>query len=151
MCFEVSSCRSPIDELVPKSRALGSPIRLTARATPSRRRQRSVICWGCRERHREQTDDNLKQRRLPARAFDLILAMDVFEHLYDPVDVVRQLSESLKPGGFLFSRFGVEDDEDQPQHIVHDFADTLDAVKQVGFAPVWQDEWLWGHQAFQKS
>lgn len=93
---------------------------------------------------------DLKQRRLPARAFDLILAMDVFEHLYDPVNVVRQLSESLKPGGFLFGRFGVEDDEDQPQHIVHDFADTLDAVKQVGFAPVWQDEWLWGHQVFQK-
>ncbi len=93
---------------------------------------------------------DLKQHPLPSEAFDLILAMDVFEHLYDPVSAVAQLSASLKPGGFLFGRFGVEDTEDQPQHIVHDFAETLEAMNKNGLARAWQDEWLWGHQAFRK-
>jgi mycofactocin glycosyltransferase len=96
----------------------------------------------------EQVD--LKEEALPEEGFDLILAMDVFEHLYDPVSTVAQLSASLKPGGFLFGRFGVEDTEDQPQHIVHDFAETLEAMTKNGLVPAWQDEWLWGHQAFRK-
>jgi hypothetical protein len=76
--------------------------------------------------------------------------MDVFEHLYDPVTVVGQIHASLKPGGFLFGRFGAEDDVDQPQHIVHDFTPILDAFERTGLVPRWQDEWLWGHQIFQR-
>ena len=77
--------------------------------------------------------------------------MDVFEHLVDPVKTVNELSEALRPGGFLFGRFHAEIDEDRPQHIVQDFGPVFARLSDLGFVQVWQDEWLWGHQVFQKT
>jgi 2-polyprenyl-3-methyl-5-hydroxy-6-metoxy-1,4-benzoquinol methylase len=93
---------------------------------------------------------DLKAHRLPSHAFDLVTAMDVFEHLVDPVGTVEQLSDALKPGGFLFARLAAECDEDRPQHIVRDFGPTFERLRERGFVQVWQDEWLWGHQVFQR-
>jgi len=81
----------------------------------------------------------------------MITAMDVFEHLTDPVKAVDHLAIALKRGGFLFGRFAAEPDEDRPQHIVFDFGPALDRLASWGFTKVWRDEWLWGHQAFQKA
>ncbi|HLH30623.1 MAG TPA: hypothetical protein VKY31_05435, partial [Terriglobia bacterium] len=80
-----------------------------------------------------------------------ITAMDVFEHLFDPVETAEMLWASLKPGGFLFGRFGVEEDEAKPQHIVKDFTPMFRRIEELGMREVWQDEWLWGHQVFQKA
>lgn len=107
--------------------------------------------WRFRRRRLSAQFMDLKERALPKQAFDLITAMDVFEHLFDPAAVAERLWESLKPGGFLFARFGTEEtEEDQPQHIVHDFEPTFQRMRELGFVQVWQDEWLWGHQAFRK-
>ena len=76
--------------------------------------------------------------------------MDVFEHLSDPVETVEKLWNALKPGGFLYGRISAEADEDRPQHIVHDFEPTFERMRALGFVEVWRDEWLWGHQVFQK-
>ncbi len=94
---------------------------------------------------------DLKSTSLPANAFDLVAAMDVFEHLVDPAKTVTDLWQCLKPGGFLFGRFHSEVDEDRPHHIVQDFQPTLDRLRELGFEEVWRDEWLWGHQVFRKS
>ena len=94
---------------------------------------------------------NLRISRLPKGAFDIVTAMDVFEHLVDPVKIVNELSEALRPGGFLFGRFHAEIDEDRPQHIVQDFGPVFARLSDLGFVQVWQDEWLWGHQVFQKT
>jgi mycofactocin glycosyltransferase len=94
---------------------------------------------------------DLKQEKLPDKAFDFITAMDVFEHLVDPVEALNELHRSLKPGGYLFGRFAAEEDESHPQHIVHDFAPTFARLAELGFKEVWRDEWLWGHQVFQKQ
>jgi len=94
---------------------------------------------------------DLKTGELPAGTFDMLAAMDVFEHLVDPVQAVDQLWRTLKPGGFLFGRFHSEEDEDRPHHIVQDFGPTLERLDALGFVEVWRDEWLWGHQVFQKS
>lgn len=94
---------------------------------------------------------DLKTGELPPDSFDLVAAMDVFEHLIDPVQTVDELWRTLKAGGFLFGRFHSEEDEDRPHHIVHDFGPTLERLKTLGFVEVWRDEWLWGHQIFQKT
>ena len=78
-------------------------------------------------------------------------AIDVFEHLVDPVETVERLWDALKPGGFLYARISAESDADRPQHIVQDFGPTFARMRALGFVQVWQDEWLWGHQVFQKS
>jgi hypothetical protein len=77
--------------------------------------------------------------------------MDVFEHLTDPVAVVEKLWTALRPGGFLYARIAAESDEDRPQHIVQDFEPTFERMRALGFVEVWRDDWLWGHQVFQKS
>lgn len=107
--------------------------------------------WRFRKRGLRAQFIDLKFQALPDNAFDLITAMDVFEHLFDPVGTVDQLWRSLKPGGFLFGRFGDEEDEDQPQHITQDFEATFARMHELRFSQVWQDEWLWGHVAFQKT
>jgi len=94
---------------------------------------------------------DLKSCKLPSRAFDVVTAMDVFEHLCDPVAAVEELWQALTPGGFLIGRFHGESDECRPQHIVQDFGPTLQRMQALGSVEVWRDEWLWGQQVFQKT
>jgi 2-polyprenyl-3-methyl-5-hydroxy-6-metoxy-1,4-benzoquinol methylase len=107
--------------------------------------------WRLDRRRMPATCVDLKKAELPADAFDVVTAMDVFEHLVDPVETVDKLAAALKAGGLLYARIAAEDDEDRPQHIVHDFGPTFERLTMLGFVRVWQDEWLWGHQVFQKS
>ena len=94
---------------------------------------------------------DLKGQALLRHTYDFVTAMDVFEHLVDPVSTVEQIYNAIRPGGFLFARIMAEVDIDRPQHIVRDFSATFDRMKTLGFIQVWQDEWLWGHQVFQKG
>jgi len=94
---------------------------------------------------------DLKQEQLPEAAFDFVTAMDVFEHLVDPTEAVDSLDRSLKPGGYVYGRFAAEQDPERPQHIVHDFGPVFDRLAVLGFREVFRDDWLWGHQAFQKT
>jgi len=106
--------------------------------------------WRLERRQLPAAYVDLKVSQLPHHAFDFMTAMDVFEHLVDPVETVERLWDALKPGGFLYARISAESDEDRPQHIVQDFGPTFARMQALGLVQVWQDEWLWGHQVFQK-
>jgi SAM-dependent methyltransferase len=93
---------------------------------------------------------DLKGMTLPNGAFDFVTAMDVFEHLVDPVGAIDQISDALKPRGFLYGRFACREDDDRPQHIVRDFEPIFQRLSALGFVQVWEDEWLWGHTVFEK-
>jgi ubiquinone/menaquinone biosynthesis C-methylase UbiE len=94
---------------------------------------------------------DLKTDGLPDDTFDFVTAMDVFEHLLDPVSTVELLWRTLKPGGFLFVRLHEDVDVKRPQHVVQDFKPTRSRLRELGLVEVWYDEWLWGHQIFQKT
>jgi len=94
---------------------------------------------------------DLKRESLPAGAFDIVTAMDVFEHLVDPVGAVDELCRALRHGGILFGRFAAAADDRRAEHIVTDFEPVLRRLAQLGMTEVWADAWLWGHQAFQKA
>jgi 2-polyprenyl-3-methyl-5-hydroxy-6-metoxy-1,4-benzoquinol methylase len=94
---------------------------------------------------------DLKVEQLQADAYDFVTAMDVFEHLTDPLGTVDVLAKAIRSGGCLFGRFAAEQDELRPQHIVHDFEPTFARLREHGFEEVWRDGWLWGHQLFQKT
>jgi hypothetical protein len=115
----------------------------------------SVMLSFCKYRFAERRAEagfvDLKESMLPEAAFDFITAMDVFEHLVDPVGTVNSLHRCLKPGGYVYGRFASEDDQDRPQHIVQDFRPVFDRFAELGFKEVFRDEWLWGHQVFQKA
>jgi len=106
--------------------------------------------WRLEKRKLSTQCIDLKVGSLPKRAFEMVTAMDVFEHLVDPVETINQLSDALTPGGFFFARLASEVDEDRPQHIIQDFKPTFDQLQKLGFVQVWQDDWLWGHVVFQK-
>lgn len=114
----------------------------------------SVLLAFCRQRFatrsRTATFLDLKQVELPAAHFDFITAMDVFEHLVDPVGTVDALDRSLEPGGIIYGRFAADEDDDRPQHIVRDFGPVLDRFRRLGFTEAFRDDWLWGHLAFRK-
>jgi 2-polyprenyl-3-methyl-5-hydroxy-6-metoxy-1,4-benzoquinol methylase len=93
---------------------------------------------------------DLKHCQLPDESFDFITAMDVFEHLTHPMETVEKLWNALKQRGFLYVRISADPDEDRPQHIVNDFEPTFERMRDLGFVKVWHDDWLWGHQVFQK-
>ena len=93
---------------------------------------------------------DLKDTPLPQSSFDMIMAMDVFEHLVDPVEVVQQLWRAMKPGGLFFARIHAAVDPSHPQHIVEDFDPTFARMEQLGFMEKWRDRALWGHVLFQK-
>ena len=93
---------------------------------------------------------DLKHATLPDASFDMILAMDVFEHLAEPERVAEQLWRALRPGGLLFARIHAEEDVERPQHIVRDFEPTFARMRELGLIETWRDTWLWGHQLFEK-
>ncbi|MBI3758028.1 MAG: class I SAM-dependent methyltransferase [Deltaproteobacteria bacterium] len=93
---------------------------------------------------------NLHHDALPDASFDMILAMDVFEHLVDPVDAIERLWRALRPSGLFFGRIQVEDAGTHPQHIVRDFEPTFARMRELGLVEIWRDTWLWGHRLFQK-
>jgi len=93
---------------------------------------------------------DLKTAALPSASFDIVTAMDVFEHLADPADTAERVWRALKPGGLLFARIHAEDDPDRPQHIVRDFEPTFERMRALGLVETWRDGWLWGHQLFEK-
>src|SRR6185295_5865553 len=113
----------------------------------------SVLLAFCRQRlatrGRTATFLDLKEAELPAAHFDFVTAMDVFEHLVDPVATVDALDRSLKPDGYIYGRFAADED-DRPQHIVHDFGPVLDRFRALGYTEAFRDDWLWGHLAFRK-
>jgi 2-polyprenyl-3-methyl-5-hydroxy-6-metoxy-1,4-benzoquinol methylase len=94
---------------------------------------------------------DLRHTTLPTGSFDMILAMDVFEHLTDPVMTVEQIWRALRPGGLLFARIQVQHADTHPQHIVQDFGRTFNRMRELELVEIWRDTWLWGHQLFEKA
>jgi mycofactocin glycosyltransferase len=107
--------------------------------------------WRLRRRNLNANIIDLRTSELAASQYDMITAMDVFEHLSDPLGTVDHIARALRPGGFLFGRFAVEKDDDHPLHIVRDFRPVFDRLAERGLNKVWSDQWLWGHTAFQKT
>jgi 2-polyprenyl-3-methyl-5-hydroxy-6-metoxy-1,4-benzoquinol methylase len=93
---------------------------------------------------------DLKAQGFPREAFDFVTAMDVFEHLFDPVGAVDDLGRAMKPGAYLFARLQADANEDRPLHIVKDFKPVFKRLAALGFKEVWRDDWVWGHHVFQK-
>lgn len=94
---------------------------------------------------------DLKAQALPEGAYDFITAMDVFEHLYDPIDAIERLWRALKPGGYIYGRWAVEEGDERRGHIVMDMGPTHRRMQELGLVKIWHDDWCWGHEVYQKG
>jgi 2-polyprenyl-3-methyl-5-hydroxy-6-metoxy-1,4-benzoquinol methylase len=87
-----------------------------------------------------------------ANQFDFITAMEVIEHLYDPLATIDNLYKALKPEGYLFLQLNsCRPDPERPQHIVTDPQPIFERLSSLGMTKVWCDNWVWGHDCFQKG
>jgi hypothetical protein len=50
--------------------------------------------------------------------------------------LLKKLWNVLRPGGFLFGRFGAEPNEDRPLHVIQDFGPTFRCLRELGFIEV---------------
>ncbi len=72
---------------------------------------------------------------LPAETYDMVMAMDIFEHLPDPLSKLTQLVATLKPGGRMFTHSDWKADELHPMHHETDM-DWEKELLDAGLRPV---------------
>lgn len=108
--------------------------------------------WQTVERHEHSAEDYIREydralaeyRQTWERALILPAHDDLRESLLAELGSYTQCADVAE------RRIAAEPDEDRPQHIVHDFEPTFERMRVLDFYKVWRDEWLWGHQVFQK-
>lgn len=54
-----------------------------------------------------QRNENLERQTFADESFDLVITIDVFEHLLDPAAAMREIHRTLKPGGACISAFPI--------------------------------------------
>ena len=69
---------------------------------------------------------------LPTQAFDFISAVDVLEHLPNPVATLTALAAALRPGGTLYIHLPGAPDLDHPMHLWHQPAVLLRHLGRTG-------------------
>ena len=74
---------------------------------------------------------------MPAAAYDLITALDVFAHIPDVSETAGRLHRALRPGGLLITNFDVRRRSDaNAWHLYEDDLPLRWAVQRAGFTPV---------------
>jgi SAM-dependent methyltransferase len=79
----------------------------------------SFAAFRCRRRGLQARTIDLKRETLPASAFDVVLCLDVLEHIPSPVNVVRAIHRSMRDNGLLVVHAPFGEDPEHPMHIVH--------------------------------
>jgi SAM-dependent methyltransferase len=89
----------------------------------------------CRKRGvRVQTID-LKTQPLPEGAFDVVVCLDVLEHIPEPLGVVGNIRRGMREGGLLMMHAPFGDDPEHPMHVVHQDVVTP-RMRSLGFRPI---------------
>ena len=121
--------------------------------------------WQTVERHEHSAEDYTREydraraeyrqtweRALILPAHDdlresLLAGLGSYTQCADVAEVRRRCEQAVTS---LKREWEDKPDEDRPHHIVHDFEPTFERMRVLDFYQVWRDEWLWGHQVFQK-
>lgn len=59
-------------------------------------------------------NENLENQTFADNAFDIVVTLDVFEHLFDPAAAHREIWRTLKPGGAHICTFPVKKNQTEP-------------------------------------
>lgn len=54
---------------------------------------------------RDHRNENLEAQTFADATFDIVVTVDVFEHLFDPAAALREIFRTLRPGGVMISAF----------------------------------------------
>ena len=80
---------------------------------------------------------DLKSTPLAAGAYDLISAVDVLEHVADPLETLATLHDALAPGGVLvFDLIASKPDPERPFHLLRSKFPIRSTIRGLGFRHV---------------
>jgi SAM-dependent methyltransferase len=97
-----------IHEASPADRGLSGKLRREAAGYVSSRLYRlgRLAGMACGARH-----ENLEAQSFPDGRFDLVITLDVMEHVFEPEKVYREIHRTLKPGGHYLHTFPIRKDQ----------------------------------------
>lgn len=82
---------------------------------------------------------DLKSGALPDDYFDFVTAVEVLEHVPDPLETMHSIVRATKPGGLISAWVPFFDDDLRPQHIVTDMG-VADRFSTFGLTEVSRDD-----------
>jgi 2-polyprenyl-3-methyl-5-hydroxy-6-metoxy-1,4-benzoquinol methylase len=88
--------------------------------------------WRLARRGLQAAFIDLNQQGLPKSRFDVVTAVDVFEHLARPGVEIARLAASLRTGGLMVFNDGTGPDPERPMHIVSNLYPILRAFRRNG-------------------
>lgn len=78
---------------------------------------------------------DLKKTSIGENLYDCVTAIEVLEHVPNPVETMGKIYKALKGGGYVFVTTPFFKDEERPQHLVHDMKITKE-FEYLGFSPI---------------
>ncbi len=83
---------------------------------------------------------DLKESLLPEEYYDFVTAVEVLEHVKNPVDIMQKIVKVTKPGGIIVAWVPFYADELRPMHLVNELSVADNFVSDLGLVEVWRDE-----------
>lgn len=90
--------------------------------------------WRIERRQLQAKFLDLKTAELPDESYDMISAVDVLEHVTDPLATLEQLTRALAPGGLLvFDLIASQHDAERPFHLLRSKYPIRSRIRGMGY------------------
>ena len=89
----------------------------------------------CRKRGARVRTIDLKKASLPSGSFDVVLCLDVLEHIPEPLPIVRNIRRAMREDALLMMHAPFGDDPEHPMHVVHKDVVTP-RMRSLGLRPI---------------
>jgi ubiquinone/menaquinone biosynthesis C-methylase UbiE len=77
---------------------------------------------------------------LPDETYDFVTAVEILEHVPNPLEIMRTLVKATKPGGIIVAWIPFFADELRPQHLVTDIDIADKFVEDLGLREIWRED-----------
>jgi 2-polyprenyl-3-methyl-5-hydroxy-6-metoxy-1,4-benzoquinol methylase len=106
----------------------------------------------CRKRGARVHTVDLKRQSLPHDTYDVVLCLDVLEHIPEPLPVIRKIRAAMREGGLFVMHAPFGKDLDRPMHVVHHDVVTP-RMRFLGYQPVECEfpEAVWPPKMYRKQ
>lgn len=81
-----------------------------------------------------------KTEELPENEFDFVTAVEILEHVTDPLKTMQTIMKVTKPGGIIVAWIPFFKDELRPMHLVTDLNVADKFVTELGLEEIWRED-----------
>jgi ubiquinone/menaquinone biosynthesis C-methylase UbiE len=81
-----------------------------------------------------------KVQELPAEEYDFVTAVEILEHVTNPVEIMRKIVKATKPGGIIVAWIPFFEDDLRPMHVTTDVNIAERFVSELGLEEVWRED-----------